>query len=96
MNFDEFVKTISECVQDPDKLGGVAETLTTAYKDALGTTEAYKTNNDKMQQTIDQLRRDNARLYMASVHTVEMPQEVAEESRADRVAKYTKIFKNEE
>lgn len=96
MNYDEFVKTIGDCVQDPDKLAGVAETLTTAYKDALGATEVYKTNNEEMQQKIDQLRRDNARLYMASVHTVEVPQEVAEESRADRVARYTKIFKNED
>ena len=96
MNYNEFVQTISDCVQDPDKLAGVAEMLTTAYKDALGTTEAYKTSNDEMQQKIDQLRRDNARLYMASVHSVEVQPEVTEESRADRVAKYTKIFKNEE
>lgn len=96
MNYDEFVKTIGECVQDPDKLAGVANDLTTAFKDALGAAEVYKTDNEKMQQKVDQLRSDCARLYQASIHTVEMPQEVAEESRADRVAKYTKIFKNEE
>ena len=96
MIYEDFVNAIGECVKDTDKLPTMVDTLTTAYKEMCDANNAYKTQTEELQTKINQLRDDNTKLVLKSLHTVEVP-EIKEETRTERVQQYTTtFFSNEE
>ena len=64
MNYDEFKSAIGECIQNPDKLTDLADTILEGVKLAYDTTEAQAQEIEALKLKNNDLRDTNVKLLM--------------------------------
>ncbi len=94
MTVEEFTKAIETCITNTDKLTDLAPTLIEDYKNVVAVNEAYTQQVKELTDKNNELRDSNTKLVLKTIST--KPEVKAEETRADRVAKYIEIMKETE